>query len=224
MNPEAQFDSERANRIAAYKDDTDFHDLSIKWVQAAMQRQYVYNFGWLGRPIIQFPQDIVALQEIIWATRPTLIIETGIAHGGSLIFNASILALLDLCDANANNEVLDPRKTKRTVLGIDIDIRRHNEMAIKEHPLSNRIKMIEGSSICPNTLCQVEEEVALHKRVMVCLDSNHTHDHVLAELEGYAKFVSPGNYCVVFDTFVEDMPLGFLKIALGTSETIQKQQ
>jgi len=168
--------------------------------------KYSYNFSTLGRPIIQYPQDMVAMQELIWEIKPDLIIETGIAHGGSLIMSASMLALLDLCDAIEAGAVLDPRQSKRRVLGIDIDIRAHNRAAIEAHPMASRIQMIQGSSIAPEIIAQVRAVAADHSRVLVCLDSNHTHDHVLAELEAYAPLVSTGSYCVVFDTIIEDMP------------------
>ncbi len=168
--------------------------------------KYSYNFSWLGRPIIQYPQDIVAMQEIIWNVRPDLIIETGIAHGGSLIMSASMLALLDYCDVVATGVVLDPKASKRRVLGLDIDIRNHNRKAIEAHPLFHKIDMIQGSSIDPKIIAQVHQYAQDYKCILVCLDSNHTHEHVLAELEAYAPLVTPGSYCVVFDTIIEDMP------------------
>jgi cephalosporin hydroxylase len=174
-----------------------------------MQRQYVYNFDWMGRPIIQYPQDMVAMQELVWRVRPDLIIETGIAHGGSLVLSASLLALLDLCDAIELGTTLDPRVSQRKVLGIDIDIRSHNRSAIEAHPMASRIEMIQGSSIDPKVVAQVCAVAQGYQRVMVCLDSMHTHEHVLGELNAYARLVTPGSYCVVFDTFVEDMPLNF---------------
>jgi cephalosporin hydroxylase len=149
---------------------------------------------------------MVAIQELIWSIRPDLIIETGIAHGGSLILSASMLALLDYCDAVNSRQPLNPHTTHRRVLGIDIDIRPHNRAAIEAHPLSHRIDMIQGSSIEPEVIKQVHQITAKHQRVMVILDSNHTHDHVLAELEAYAPLTSPDSYCVVFDTVVEDLP------------------
>ena len=167
---------------------------------------YSYNFEWLSRPIIQYPQDIVATQEIIWNVKPDLIIETGIAHGGSLIFSASILAMLDYCDAFKNKLLLDPRSPDRKVIGIDIDIREHNFKALNEHPLRNRMELIEGSSINPDVISKVHKLSKKYKRIMLFLDSNHTHNHVLAELEAYAKLVSPGSYCVVFDSVIEDLP------------------
>jgi cephalosporin hydroxylase len=167
---------------------------------------YVYNFNFLGRPIIQLPQDMVAMQELIWQIKPDLIIETGIAHGGSLILSASMLSLLDYCDAIEQGTMLDPKAPRRRVLGLDIDIRAHNRAAIEAHPMANRIDMIEGSSIDPAIIAQVQDIARGYERVLVCLDSNHTHAHVLAELEAYAPLVSVGSYCVVFDTIVEDMP------------------
>jgi cephalosporin hydroxylase len=168
--------------------------------------KYSYHFKWMGRPIIQFPQDIVALQELIWEVKPDLIIETGIAHGGSLILSASMLAQLDLCDAIQAGLVLDPKKSKRLVLGVDIDIRAHNRSAIEAHPMSSRIRMIEGSSVAIEVINQVKEVSSKFSKVLVILDSNHTHDHVLAELEAYASLTSIGSYCCVFDTVIEDMP------------------
>jgi len=166
----------------------------------------MYNFSSMGCLIIQLPNDMVAMQEIIWKTKPDLIIETGIAHGGSLIFSASQLALLDMCDAIETHAMIDPQKSKRKVLGIDIDIRYHNRKAIEAHPMSSRIQMIQGSSIAPEIIAQVQAIAANYSCIMVCLDSNHTHDHVLAELQAYANFTSVGSYCCVFDTVVEDMP------------------
>jgi len=168
-------------------------------MKATIPTQYSYNFSWLGRPIIQYPQDIVAMQEILWSVQPDLIVETGIAHGGSLIFSASMLELNAVCGGPQDAEVL----------GIDIDIRAHNRAAITAHPLSKRIKMIEGSSIAPDIVEKVKAIAAGRRRVLVCLDSNHTHEHVLAELEAYAELTSVGSYCVVFDTVVEEMPAEF---------------
>jgi cephalosporin hydroxylase len=167
---------------------------------------YSYNFSWQGRPIIQFPQDLVAMQELIWQIKPDLIIETGIAHGGSLVFSASQLAQLDICDAIEAGTMLDPKNSKRKVLGIDIDIRQHNLEAIEAHPMASRIQMIQGSSIASDIIAQVVEVAQDYKRIMVCLDSNHTHEHVLAELQAYAPLTSTGSYCCVFDTVIEDMP------------------
>lgn len=172
----------------------------------ACEYRYSYNFSWMGRPIIQFPQDMVAMQELIMEVKPDLIIETGIAHGGSLIMNSSLLAMLDYCDAIQSGELLDPAKPKRRVLGVDIDIRDHNRVAIEAHPMANRIDMIQGSSIAPEIIEQVFDYAKNYKRILISLDSNHTHEHVLAELEAYAPLTSKDSYCVVFDTVVEDMP------------------
>ena len=180
----------------------------LDFIISSLADKYSYNFEWLSRPIIQYPQDIVAMQELIWHIKPDLIIETGIAHGGSLILSASVLVLLDYCEAVAAGQMLDPRATRRRVLGIDIDIRPHNRAAIAAHPLSHRIDMIQGSSIAPAIVAQVHEIARDYKRVLVFLDSNHTHEHVLAELEAYAPLASRGSYCVVFDTLIEDLPDG----------------
>lgn len=180
--------------------------LSNQWIQSVSRLKYSYHFEWLGRPIIQYPQDIVAMEELIWQIKPDLIIETGIAHGGSLVFYASMLALLDMIDAIESGAAFDPKQSKRKVLGVDIEIRPHNRAAIEAHPMATRIHMIEGSSIAPEIIEQVKQAAQGYQRVLVCLDSNHTHDHVLAELEAYAPLVSVGSYCVVFDTIVEDMP------------------
>lgn len=209
MNPIEQFQDERRARLQSYAQDSDFSALSRDWLQASMQRQYVYNFDWLGRPIIQYPQDMVAMQDLVWRVRPDLIIETGIAHGGSLVLSASLLAMLDMCDAIEAGTVFDPRQSRRKVLGIDIDIRPHNRAAIEAHPMASRIAMVQGSAIASDVVAQVQAFAKDYRRVMVCLDSMHTHAHVLAELEAYAPLVTPGSYCVVFDTFVDDMPPGF---------------
>lgn len=201
-----QFERERSENIARQGQDHALKGHAFQWLQDSLQHKYSYNFSSLGRPIIQYPQDMVAMQELIWRVRPDLIIETGIAHGGSLILSASMLALLDYCDAVGSGTVLDPRATRRRVLGIDIDIRAHNRAAIEAHPMSHRIDMIEGSSIAPEVIAQVHQIAKAHQRVLVILDSNHTHDHVLAELEAYAPLTSPGSYCIVFDTVVEDLP------------------
>lgn len=206
MNPIEQFEQERRERLESYGADKEFTELSREWLQVSMQRKYVYNFEWLGRPIIQYPQDMVAIQELVWRVRPDLIIETGIAHGGSLVLSASLLAMLDMCEAIEAGATIDPRASSRKVLGVDIDIRAHNRAAIEEHPMASRIEMIQGSSIDAGVVMKVWDFAANYKRVLVFLDSMHTHDHVLAELQAYAPLVSPGSYCVVFDTFVEDMP------------------
>lgn len=206
MNLNKQFYDERSARVTDYKADSKLLEASSGFLLETIRTQYSYNFDWLSRPIIQYPQDIVAMQELIWQVKPDLIIETGIAHGGSLILSASVLALLDYCDAVEKGEMLDPRATRRRVLGIDIDIRPHNRSAIEGHPMSHRIDMLEGSSIAPEVIAQVHEVAMRYQRILICLDSNHTHEHVLAELEAYAPLTSMESYCCVFDTVVEDLP------------------
>jgi cephalosporin hydroxylase len=202
------FDKQVKERIVRNGQDAALRRKSHDFLMESLRAGYSYNFSWLSRPIIQYPQDMAAMQEIIWATRPDLIIETGIAHGGSLILSASMLALLDLCDAIEDGRTMDPRVSARKVLGIDIDIRAHNKAAIEAHPMASRIAMIQGSSVAPEVVEQVREAAKGYAKVLVCLDSMHTHGHVLAELEAYAPLVTPGSYCVVFDTIVEDMPAG----------------
>ena len=196
MNPIQQFEAERAARIEKLGQDTEFQAQSRDWLEQSMRRQYVYNFSWLGRPIIQNPIDMMAMQELMWTVQPDLVIETGIAHGGSMIFSASMLELIAACGGNPD----------ALVLGIDIDIREHNKQAILQHPMSKRIQMLEGSSVAPDIVAQVRAIASTRQRVMIFLDSNHTHEHVLAELEAYAPLVTKDSYCVVFDTFVEDVP------------------
>ena len=173
-----------------------FKDISSRWLRESGRHKYSYNFSWLGRPIIQYPQDIVAMQELIYALQPDIIIETGIAHGGSLVFYASMLELNAACGG--------PKDAG--VLGVDIDIRAHNREAVEKHPMVKRISMIQGSSIAPEIIEQVKIRAKGKPCVLVCLDSNHAHNHVLSELEAYAPLVTAGSYCVVFDTVIEDMP------------------
>lgn len=186
------------NNILNLGKDEDLKKESLKWMLNAGTKggNYTYNFNWLGRPIIQYPQDIIALQEIIWEVKPDMIIETGIAHGGSLIFSASMLTLLEACGEIESGKVL----------GIDIDIREHNKKAIEAHPMNKKITMFQGSSIDEKMIKKVHEFAKSGKKILICLDSNHTHEHVLAELKAYAPLVSTGSYCCVFDTIIEDMP------------------
>ena len=193
MSEVAKFFSEVRDNIDGLRADASVRQATLDWVAAIAPHNYTYNFTWLGRPVIQFPQDLAALQEIIWDTRPSLIIETGIAHGGSLIFHASILQLLG---------------NDGRVLGIDIDIREHNRAEIESHPMFERIELIQGSSTDATIAAQAAEAAATAERVMVVLDSNHTHAHVLRELELYAPLVTKGCYLVVCDTLIEDMPAG----------------
>jgi cephalosporin hydroxylase len=191
MNEIEKFKEEVRANIQGLMSDQDLHALSRIWVREIARYKYAYNFSWMGRPIIQFPQDMVAMQEIIWTTKPDLIIETGIAHGGSLIYYASLLEMMG---------------GEGYVLGIDVDIREHNLAEIDAHPMRKRIQMIQGSSIDSGTVAKVAEHVKGKNSVMVVLDSNHTHDHVLQELLLYSPFVTLNNYLVAFDTLVEYMP------------------
>lgn len=186
----AAYREEKMDRVARFAKDEEFRALSTAWRTMALEKKYMNNFSWLGRPLIQLPMDAMALQELIWAVKPDLVIETGVAHGGSLILSASILQLLG----------------HGQVVGVDIEIRPHNRQAIEQHPLAGRISLIEGSSVDPLVIAQVRALAAPHQKVLLCLDSNHTHEHVLAELNAYADLVSVDSYCVVFDTFIEDMP------------------
>ncbi|MEM7409540.1 MAG: cephalosporin hydroxylase family protein [Myxococcota bacterium] len=169
-------------------------ELSHEWMVRSSQHEYSYHFTWMGRPIIQLPQDIVAMQEILWRVRPELVIETGIARGGSLVFHASILELIG---------------GEGRVLGIDVDLRDHTRRALEEHPMAKRIDVLDGSSIDEALVEQVRERARGRSPVLVILDSNHTHEHVARELELYAPLVTEGSYCVVFDTIVETMPADF---------------
>ena len=201
-----EFKKEIAERIEEMAANEELNAKAMSFLQASTAPKYSYNFHWQDRPIIQYPQDIVAMQELIWEVKPDLIIETGIAHGGSLIFSASILALLDMCEAIEAGETMNPAQSTRKVVGIDINIRAHNRTAIEAHPMASRIEMIEGSSIDADIFAKVQEAAKGYERVLVCLDSNHTHEHVRAELDLYAPLTSVGSYCVVFDTLIEDMP------------------
>jgi cephalosporin hydroxylase len=194
MNELEKFQSEKESNIKKMGLDPQYQKLGIDFLLKTSSVKYSYNFTWMGRPIIAYPQDMIAMQEVIWDLKPDLIIETGVAHGGSIVYYASLLELI-------GNDGL--------VLGIDIDIRKHNRDLIENHPMSKRIKLIEGSSISDDVINKVSEIASAHKRVMVCLDSNHTHEHVLQELNLYAHLVTVGSYCVVFDTVVEDMADSF---------------
>ncbi len=191
MDTKAKFISEREQRIRRQGDNKNLRRSGQEFLVETIKADYSYNFSWMGRPIIQYPQDMVAMQEIIWQVRPDLIVETGIAHGGSIIFYASMLALLG---------------GDGQVIGIDVDIRAHNRLEIEKHPMFERITMIEGSSIDAHVVGTVYAHAKGKKRILVCLDALHTHDHVLAELKQYAPLVTKGSYLIVFDTIVEDLP------------------
>jgi len=189
-------------RANAQSSDRSITNPAEQFFARSHQLQYSYNFSWLSRPIIQYPQDIVAFQEVVSQVTPDLILETGIAHGGSLVLSASLLCILDVMDG------IDPRQSHRKVVGVDIDIRPHNRKELDEHPLRFKMELIEGSSIDPEIIQQVRSHADGVDRVLVSLDSNHTHDHVFAELNAYADLVTVGSYCIVFDTVVEDLPAG----------------
>lgn len=192
-NPIQAFVEERAQRVSNNKNNESLQEAAVAFNVESNRAQYSYNFSWMGRPIIQYPQDMIAMQEIIWEIKPDYIIETGIAHGGSLIYYASLLELI------GHGEVI----------GIDIDIREHNRKEIEAHPMMKRIKMLQGSSIDKKNVEEIKNLVGDNKKIIVCLDSNHTHEHVMNELELYSPFVSTGSYIVVFDTIVEDLPEGY---------------
>jgi cephalosporin hydroxylase len=188
-----EFEDRNRALTTAMEADADLRTMSREWMIRSAQYEYSYHFTWLGLPIIQFPQDILAIQELVWSVKPDLIVETGIARGGSMTLSASLLELLG---------------GDGLVVGIDIDIRKPNREAIEGHPLAHRVRMIEGSSTAPEVLRAVEAIASGRDRVMVMLDSNHTHDHVLRELEMYSPLVKPGGYLIVFDTIIEEMPAG----------------
>ncbi|PIN67300.1 MAG: cephalosporin hydroxylase [Candidatus Altarchaeum sp. CG12_big_fil_rev_8_21_14_0_65_33_22] len=194
MDPISEFKSLRKENLKEMSKDEELKKIAIEFIAKSAKYEYSYNFDWMGRPIIQHPEDMVAMQEIIWKVKPDLIIETGIAHGGSLIFSASMLELIG---------------DDGQVLGIDIDIREHNRIEIEKHRMFKRITMIRGSSVDEAVIKQVRKFAEGKKRVLVCLDSLHTHNHVLKELELYSPLVTKGSYLVVFDTIIEDMPKGF---------------
>lgn len=198
QTPLEQFRSESTERAESYKNNQSLQNAYNAFHEQIVKAKYAYNFFWLGVPVIQSPQDLQGFQEIIWEVKPDLIIETGIAWGGSIIFSASMLTLLKACGEIENGHVL----------GIDIDIRPHNKKAILSHPMSKMITMFEGSSIDEKIISKVKEFAKDKKRVLVCLDSNHTQAHVLAELRAYAPLVGVGSYCLVGDTGLEDLPDG----------------
>lgn len=191
MEPLDEFEKQKRETIAQQGADDSLRAVTRDWFDRSCAYKYSYHFTWLGVPIIQYPQDIVALQEIIWKTRPQLIIETGIAHGGSLILSASLLEMIG---------------SDGHVIGVDVDIREHNRRVIEAHPMMKRITMIEGSSTDTSVVRQVRAAAEGKSSVLVILDSNHTHQHVLDELRLYSPLVTKDNYLVVFDTVIEEMP------------------
>jgi cephalosporin hydroxylase len=201
MNDEQKFSENRALQIQKQKGSLEMLELSKLWMQESIKTNYSYNFEWLGRPIIQYPQDMIGVQQLLWSIKPDLIIETGIARGGSLIYYASILELIAQCGGPENG----------SIVGIDIDIRKHNKHAILNHPMSKRIQLIEGSSTDNSILEKLSMIVKNKQTILVCLDSNHTHEHVLQELRAYSPFVSKGSYLIVFDTIVQSLPEELVK-------------
>ncbi len=191
MDPISEFRLFREKNVKAMSEDGEMTALASRFFEKSMTYKYSYNFDWMGRPIIQYPQDIIAMQEIMWRVKPDLVIETGVAHGGSIIFYASMMEMMDIDGG---------------VIGIDVEIRKHNRDAIEKHPMYKRIDLVEGSSVDSDTLEKVRSLASGRKKALVCLDSLHTHDHVLKELEMYSPFVKKGSYLVVFDTVIEDMP------------------
>ncbi len=192
MDEIKKFEEQVKQNLIKLGHDKELHEITKQWVIQSSKDNYVYNFKWMGRPVIQFPQDMVAMQEIIWEVKPDLIIETGIAHGGSLIMNAGYMEMMGI--------------TSGQVLGIDIDIREHNRRQIQEHPMYKRITMFEGSSVSDDIARKVKDFSRSFDKILVSLDSNHSHQHVLKELEIYSDLVSPGSYCVVCDTSIDDYP------------------
>ena len=195
MNPIEEFKKEREEAMKAMANDTELKKKSVDWMLHADQYKYTYNFTWMGRPIIKYPQDMAIMQELIWDIKPDLIIETGIAHGGSIIFSSSMMELL----GNGGK-----------VIAVDIDIRKHNRDEIEKHPMMKNITMLEGSSVDEEIVKQIAEYAKGFKKVMVVLDSNHTHEHVYRELELYTPLVSMGSYILLPDTFVEFFPKGYV--------------
>lgn len=192
MNAIDKFNQEKLENIEFLGNDVELRKLGLEFINKTAKYQYSYNFNWMGRPIIQFPQDIIAMQEIIWDIQPDLIIETGIAHGGSIIFYASMLELIG----------------KGKIVGVDIDIRHHNRIEIENHKMFKRIQLIEGSSVDESVFSKIKEITKDKETVLVIFDSNHTYEHVFAELNLYSSLVSVGSYCVVFDTVIEDLEEG----------------
>jgi len=196
----------RVEMADAHAGDAEFRQLTSEWMAASCPRQYSYRFDWLGRPVIQYPQDVVALQEILWEVRPEAVVECGIAYGGSLVLTASILALIDYCDAAESGDLGRLADRPSRVVGVDIDIRDHNRVALDNHPLRHKIRLVEGSSTEPDVVAQVHAEVDGRSPVLVLLDSDHTATHVRGELAAYAHLTTVGSYCVVYDTVIEHLP------------------
>lgn len=184
------FQEWRKKLLASQSKDIQFKDSSSNWMQLAVDNKYSYQFDWLGVPIIQMPEDLILFQDIVYKTQPDLIIETGVARGGSVVFWASIQKLCGITGK---------------VLGVDIEIRQHAKNAIFDSNFKDEIHLIEGSSVEDQVVNQVKNYVSQHKKIMVVLDSNHTHEHVLSELEIYSKFVTKDCFMLVLDTVIDDL-------------------
>lgn len=204
---DSELDALRQEQVSAMQGDAALQQLTRDWFLRATDHGYSYHFDVLGRPIIQFPQDVLALNEIIWQVRPDVVIETGIARGGSIANTASQLALLDLSESLGSG----PIKPRRKVIGIDIDIRPANREALEQHFLAPWFQLLEGSSTAPDIVDEVRSRIPAESSVLVLLDSNHTHEHVLEELHAYAPLVTLGSYCIVYDTVIEQMPTGYYR-------------
>jgi cephalosporin hydroxylase len=190
LDDRKEFEESKRVNATAMATDVDLQERALGVFRESDKHDWSYQWNWLGVPIIQVPPDIVATQEVIWEHRPQFIVETGVARGGSLILYASILELIG----------------EGRVIGIDIDIRDHNRESIESHPMSKRIDLIQGSSIDAGLMADVAERIKGAERVMVILDSNHTHSHVLDELRLYAPLVTQGQFLIVADTIIEDIP------------------
>ena len=194
MNEVEKFRDESFQRNLASQQDSELFDKSIEWMRLADEYKFTYNFTWMGIPIIKFPNDMIVQQEIMARVRPDLIIETGVAHGGSVVFSAAMQDMLGI---------------DGKVIGIDIDIRKHNRVEIEKNRFFSRIELIEGDSTSEEVLTRVNSYVNQAKKVLVILDSLHSHSHVLNELRSYSKFVSVDSYVILPDTFIEFFPKGY---------------
>jgi cephalosporin hydroxylase len=192
MNKINKFFKERVLDIKKMNSDKSFRELTMKWIKKSIKYKYVYNFTWMGIPIIKYPNDMIVMQEIFWEVKPDLVIETGIAHGGSIIYSASLLKMMGI--------------KQFKVIGIDIDIRKHNLKEINKNPMRKYIKMFEGSSVDEKITKKIFTYAKKFKKILIILDSNHTHDHVSRELEIYSKLVSKGSYIILPDTYIGYLP------------------
>lgn len=207
----AEFERQKEIDTAAMSNDRALFDASTDLVLASDKYRYSYLWSWMGVPIIQRPADVLALQEIVWETKPDVIVETGVARGGSVVFFASLLRMLGKPDGK--------------VIGVDIDIRAHNRDTIERHPMASSIALIEGSSVAPETIQKVNAHIMDGASVMVVLDSDHSRNHVLAELRAYCNLVSKGQFLVAADTILgfippEKAPTYYSKVLLAGDEPL----